>query len=127
MNHLPHVPTGPLTFGMELVVDIDNCAPDVITSEMQLRQFSESLVRHIKMTAFGEPQIVHFGHNDPITAGYTLVQLIETSSIVGHFSEHLRRAHLNIFSCREFDPEAAAEFCATTLYGVVGAATVLIR
>ena len=39
------------------------------------------------------------------------MQLIETSSIVGHFSEGTNKVYLNVFSCKEFDPADAAAFC----------------
>jgi len=62
------------------------------------------------MKRYGEPIIPHFGHEDPITAGYSMVQLIETSSITGHFSEHKRTAYINIFSCAWFDAEKVTQF-----------------
>ena len=46
-----------------------------------------------------------------MTSGYTLVQLIETSSITAHFSENTGSIYLNVFSCKEFDPDDAAMFC----------------
>jgi S-adenosylmethionine/arginine decarboxylase-like enzyme len=46
-----------------------------------------------------------------MTSGYSLVQLIETSSIVAHFSEGTNKVYLNVFSCKEFDPADAAAFC----------------
>ncbi|MFI6958244.1 hypothetical protein ACIBJI_32845 [Nocardia sp. NPDC050408] len=38
--------------------------------------------------------------------------MTETSSLVGHFSEKLGRAYLNICSCRRFDAELALRFSA---------------
>lgn len=62
------------------------------------------------MKRYGEPLIPHFGHENPITSGYSMVQLIETSSITGHFSEYKKSAYINIFSCAWYDPEKTAEF-----------------
>jgi S-adenosylmethionine decarboxylase len=53
------------------------------------------------MKAYGEPQIVHFGSGNK--AGYTLVQLIETSNICAHFTEEDDGMYLDVFSCKEFD------------------------
>jgi len=39
-----------------------------------------------------------------------LTQLIETSMISGHFAEDTDRAFIDIFSCKEFGPEDAAEY-----------------
>lgn len=63
------------------------------------------------MKRYGEPLIPHFGHDNPITAGYSMVQLIETSSVTGHFSEYKKSAYINIFSCAWFDMEKTAQFC----------------
>ncbi len=98
-------------FGAELQLDLYDCDPETIRSEKKLDRFVRSLCRRIKMKRFGEPLIEHFGHKNPITSGYSLVQLIETSCISGHFSDELNSAYLNIFSCKEFDPDDATAFC----------------
>ena len=59
------------------------------------------------MVAYGEPQIIHFGTGE--RAGYTLVQLIETSNICAHFAEHDNKAFIDVFSCKDFDPKIAEE------------------
>ena len=63
------------------------------------------------MKRYGEPLIPHFGHDNPITSGYSLVQLIETSSVTAHFSEYKKTVYLNIFSCAWFDHEKTAAYC----------------
>lgn len=98
-------------FGAELQLDIYGCDPDIIRSKEKLAQFSKKLVKRIKMVAYGEPVLVHFGHKNPITSGYSLVQLIETSSITAHFSEGSNAVYLNIFSCKLFDKDDAKDFC----------------
>jgi S-adenosylmethionine/arginine decarboxylase-like enzyme len=52
------------------------------------------------MKAYGEPIIVRFGEGNKM--GYTLVQLIETSNITGHFCEETNEAYLDVFSCKSF-------------------------
>ena len=98
-------------FGKELTLDLYDCDPEVIRSKKKLDTFVKRLCRRIKMKRFGEPLIEHFGHKNPITSGYSLVQLIETSCISGHFSESLNAAYLNIFSCKAFDADDAHDFC----------------
>lgn len=107
-----HDSVGAMSFGMELILDLGGCAPEAISDAETIRGYARELVRLIEMNPYGEPIVEHFGHNDPATSGYTLVQLIETSSVVGHFSEQLGRAYLNIFSCRRFDAELALRFSA---------------
>lgn len=98
-------------FGAELVLDLHGCDPVILRSRAKLDMFVRKLVRRIKMKRYGEPMLEHFGHGNPITSGYSLVQLIETSCITGHFSEGKNSIYLNIFSCKSFDPADAAEFC----------------
>jgi S-adenosylmethionine/arginine decarboxylase-like enzyme len=52
------------------------------------------------MVPYGKPQIVHFGSGNK--AGYTLIQLIETSNISAHFAEEDNSAYLDVFSCKNF-------------------------
>lgn len=65
--------------------------------------FAKGLVKAIDMVAYGEPQIVDFGTGDK--AGFTLVQLIETSNICAHFVNELGQIYLDVFSCKNFDPK----------------------
>jgi S-adenosylmethionine/arginine decarboxylase-like enzyme len=53
------------------------------------------------MKPYGEPQVVMFGEGNK--RGYTLIQLIETSNIAGHFCEESNNAYLDVFSCKPFD------------------------
>ena len=57
------------------------------------------------MKAYGQPQLVKFGDGNKY--GYTLVQLIETSSIVAHFCEEDNAMYLDIFSCKDFSSQIA--------------------
>ena len=96
-------------FGYELVLDLFDCG-EQIGNEEAIYDYALQLCELIDMKRFGEPWIPYFGEANPITKGYTLVQLIETSSITGHFSEHWKTAYINIFSCKKFDADKAKEF-----------------
>ncbi len=108
-------PAEELVFGMRLVLDLHDCDPAMLEDGDRLTAFSADLVAELGMQAYGECGIWHFGHDDPVTAGYStekigvvrMRQLIETSSIVGHFSPALRCAYLDIFSCRAYEPAKA--------------------
>ena len=65
--------------------------------------FTKQLVKDIDMIAYGEPQIIHFGSGDK--AGYTLIQLIETSNICAHLVEENNTMYLDVFSCKKYDPD----------------------
>ena len=98
------------TFGMEVVLDLYDCNLETIRSKEKLQEYTRELCRVIGMTPYGAPFAEWFGLNEAKTAGYSIVQLIETSSITGHFSEEWNSAYINIFSCKEFDPKQAAEY-----------------
>lgn len=98
------------TFGMEVVLDLYDCDPGTIRSKEKLQEYTRELCQVVEMTPYGAPFAERFSLNEAKTAGYSIVQLIETSSITGHFSEEWNSAYINIFSCKEFDPKQAAEF-----------------
>jgi len=98
-------------FGQELILNLYDCEIKKITDKNVIENFVINLCdKVIMMKRYGEAFIPHFGHDNPLTSGYSLVQLIETSSITAHFSEYKRAVYLNIFSCRWFDAKAAANF-----------------
>lgn len=98
------------TYGKELTLDCYACIPSVICSKKKLQEYVDRLVVLIRMKKYGRTHIPHFGHDDPKTAGFSLVQLIETSSITGHFSELWNTAYINIFSCAPYDHARALAF-----------------
>ncbi|OGG30439.1 hypothetical protein A2973_00990 [Candidatus Gottesmanbacteria bacterium RIFCSPLOWO2_01_FULL_49_10] len=99
-------------YGQELIINLYECHLGKISSGLAIKKFIITLCdRVIKMKRYGEPLIPHFGHENPLTSGYSMVQLIETSSVTGHFSEHKKSAYINIFSCAWFDTEKTAQFC----------------
>lgn len=91
-----------MTFGTHLVIDAKRC-----TSLVRRRDFLEhlnnELLQAIKMKPYGPPTLAHFALHDPKAGGWTLVQLIETSSITGHFVDETCDAYLDVFSCKDFD------------------------
>ncbi|MDP8253806.1 MAG: S-adenosylmethionine decarboxylase [Candidatus Kaelpia aquatica] len=97
-------------FGWELILDLYDCDPKKISTKKEIQSYVDRLCKLIKMKQYGKTLIPHFGHEKPHISGYSLVQLIETSSITGHFSELWNSAHINIFSCKRYDPKLAMEF-----------------
>ena len=95
-------------WGQHLVLDLGGCNENILTKE-GIAKFVKELVQAIEMVAYGEPQIVHFAEHSYEAAGYSLVQLIETSAIMGHFSDNNRDAYLDIFSCKKFSNQTAID------------------
>jgi len=115
-----------VVFGWHIVIDLVGCN-DNIFDAVKIKEFAERLCDLLGMKKFGEALIPHFGASSDITKGYSLVQLIETSAIMAHFSEHYRSAHIDIFSCKPYDREAAVEFTVKFFGGQLGKVDHLAR
>ncbi len=94
-------------WGYHLILDCKDCDIDAIKEKENIRTFVKALIEEIDMKAYGEPLIEHFGNHNPNVSGYSLMQLIETSSITGHFAEGSGDAYIDIFSCKPYEIEIA--------------------
>lgn len=94
-------------WGLLTSIDLKSCDKSLISNSEVIYKFTKELVDLIEMKAFGEPQIEYFG--DGNKAGYTLVQLIETSCLTAHFCDETGDAYIDIFSCKEYPPNIAAD------------------
>lgn len=99
----------PEWWGVELSVDLFNCNAGFIRDAGYIRQAVTELCELIGVRRFGDCQVVHFGDAEAV-AGFSMVQLIETSLISGHFANASNHAYLNVFSCKEFDPGVASKY-----------------
>jgi hypothetical protein len=97
-------------WGLALTVDLEGCSPTAIRSRSGIARFAELLCDLIEVKRYGPATVVRFGE-DPRVCGYSLVQLIETSLVSGHFAEATNAAYIDVFSCKPFAPRAAALFC----------------
>ena len=84
-------------WGYHLIVDCQECDLDKVKDRQNIIDFVKNLVDEIDMTAYGKPIVEHFATHNPLAAGHSLVQLIETSSITGHFVDLNGEAYIDIF------------------------------
>ena len=96
-------------WGIECSIDLKDCDSRIIRSDKELKRFLIEICDYLRVKRWGEPIIANFGQRDEI-AGYSIVQLIETSLISGHFVDKTNAAYINLFSCSYFDPVQAANF-----------------
>ena len=96
-------------WGIASSIDVYECDPDTIRDADRIRQFVIELCDLIEMKRFQDTLVVNFGEDERV-AGYSMVQLIETSLISGHFANLTNTAYLDVFSCKSYDPEVVAEF-----------------
>lgn len=96
-------------WGWSTSIDLYKCDPDLIRDKEAIIRFTEELCKLIKMKAYGLCQVVHFGEDERVS-GYSMTQLIETSLISAHFANQSNAVYLDIFSCKWYDPQVAADF-----------------
>ena len=102
-------------YGFELVLDLHGCESKLFNRD-HIDQYLTDLCDLIDM----ERCEVHFWDDIgvpeeeqqtlPHTKGTSAVCFILTSTIVIHTLDILRTVYVNIFSCKPFDPDVAAEF-----------------
>lgn len=95
-------------WGKHMVLDAKGCQVDRARDPEYIRHFVQELVRQIEMVPFGEPQVVHFADNTE-KAGFTAIQLIETSNIMAHFLDHNGDLYLDVFSCKDFENQRVTD------------------
>ena len=96
-------------WGLLTSIDLHSCNPKKIRSAEEIKRFVIELCILIDMKRFGECVVVDFGE-DPKVSGFSMMQLIETSLISGHFVNLTNDIYLDIFSCKYYSPEVVAQF-----------------
>lgn len=124
--------TGASVYGFELVLDLKECDPSLF-SRKSLDSYFTKLCVLISM----EKAEVHFWDDvgvepeeqqtSPRTKGTSAVCFILTSSIVIHTLDILRTVYVNIFSCKEYDPDVAMEFTRDWFGGEIENSTFIKR
>jgi len=94
-------------WGQLAALDLHGCDQGRLADPDAIRRFVASVIDAIGMRAHGPLMIERFGDGD--LEGWSALQFIETSSITVHADEALARCFVDVFSCRPFDPDLAAE------------------
>lgn len=96
-------------WGYHLILDCGQCDPAKMSDYNNVNSWIRKLVRDIDMQPIGEPRIEYTAAEFPDKAGFTVVQVIVTSSIVAHFVDNLGQIYLDVFSCKEFSQEVVEQ------------------
>lgn len=96
-------------WGISTLIDLADCNPDTIRDPKQIKEFVLDLCTLLQVKRYGECKIIHFGE-DKRVAGYSMIQLIETSLVSGHFVNETNNAFIDIFSCKVYESGKAAVF-----------------
>jgi len=95
-------------WGHHLILDVKSCQLDRARDPEYIKNFVKNLVNLIEMVPYGEPQLTHFADGTD-KAGWTVIQLIETSNITGHFLDASGDLYLDVFSCKDFEAEVVTK------------------
>lgn len=96
-------------WGISSSFDIYNCNPETIRNADKIRQFVRELCDLIEMRRFQDTVVVNFGENERV-AGFSMIQLIETSLISAHFANLTNTTYLDVFSCKPYNPVMVEKF-----------------
>jgi len=125
-NAIKQMTTVQTVWGIASAIDIYGCDPLKIRDAVIIRRFVAELCELIEMKRFGETQVVHFGEDERV-AGYSMVQLIETSLISAHFANLTNTVYLDVFSCKPYDPEIVKAFAQSFFDGAHSVLHVTLR
>jgi len=103
-------------WGISCSIDIYDCNPITIRDAEKIKEFVIKLCELIKMKRFRETLVVHFGEDEKV-AGFSMVQLIETSLISAHFANQTNTVYLDIFSCKKYNVKEARDFAVSFFEG----------
>ena len=113
-----------MSYGQSLILDLGDCDPSLFTRR-HLKRFARALCTVIDMTP---AKLVFWDYRysplakrkaPPHLKGVSLVQFIETSTIVIHTLDDLRAVYIDLFSCAEFHSEIVLHFSADWFHGKV--------
>lgn len=96
-------------WGYHLILDCGGCDPTLMADYNNVDTWIRNLVKDIDMQPIGEPRIEYTAAEFPDKAGFTVVQVIVTSSIVAHFVDGLGQIYLDVFSCKEFSQDTVED------------------
>ncbi|RPI72190.1 MAG: S-adenosylmethionine decarboxylase [Desulfobacteraceae bacterium] len=96
-------------WGILTSLDLYDCNPKTIRDAEKIKQYVYELCELIQMKRFGECQVVHFGEDERV-AGFSMIQLIETSLISGHFANLTNSVYIDVFSCKAYESKAVLAF-----------------
>lgn len=119
-------------YGKELILDLHECDPKKFTRSSIRRYFRElcdliDMERHelYWWDDYGLP--VSERQTLPHLKGTSAIQFITTSNVTIHTLDILKYVFLNIFSCKEFDPNVAAKFSQDFFKGRIVNKVVTVR
>ncbi len=102
-------------FGPHLMIDGSKCNTQKLANRILIEQILNDYPRAIGMTKIGGPYMFEYQAPDPAYSGVSGLVVIAESHIAIHTFPELDYFTMDIFSCRNFDHEAAIEYIKNAL------------
>jgi hypothetical protein len=97
-------------FGYELVLDLYGCKRDIMSDAESIRSFARKLWDVAGLKSGIEPVTPCTAESMKDNIISSIVQIIGSGSVTGHYSTSHGNAYLNIFSFEKFDIAAVETF-----------------
>lgn len=94
-----------MAWGYHLLLDLKDCKN---MTDIAIEKFVIDLLPKIRMTPVGVPHIEYLLPKTP-NAGYSMVQMIQTSNLTAHFVDATREGYVDLFSCKAFDQQVVID------------------
>ena len=111
-------------YGFELILDLHGCDPTTFTRR-SIRKYFKKLCELIDMKRCKLSWWDDYGlapeecQTEPHLKGISAIQFILTSNMTIHTLDLLESTYINIFSCKDFDADAAMKFSADWFKGEI--------
>lgn len=97
-------------YGPHLMLDLNECNPDILNSLEACFKLLHELPPKIQMTKITQPYIFRYHAANPEEDGITGVVIIAESHISLHTYPYKKYAFVDLFSCKPFDTEKAKNY-----------------
>ena len=115
-----------MSYGKELIVDLHRCSVATFTKE-SISTWFNAVCEIADMKPIRKEWWEEYGNDEPHLNGITAVQFISTSSITVHACTDLRQAHINFFTCKDFNAQLVLGYTKNWFLGEVVSAVTLER
>ncbi len=97
------------SWGLHTLIDLKGCDPETIRNEDNIHRFVETLIDEIEMVPLSDLSLVYCETTDPNKYGYSFYRMIQDSHISGHLVDIDNSGYIEVFSCKDYDPEKVVD------------------
>jgi hypothetical protein len=93
------------TWATHTSIDLHDCSYSVVRSKHEVKRFLRKLCDHLGVTPYGDPEFLYHYSGNGYTAGLSAVQQANGhTDITIRVNESGDNMHIDIFSCKSYDP-----------------------